>query len=85
MKSGQSEQQCRVAESEFAAAAALRAVYQAHEHVACTAIQFARICDIIGHRYDGATPEEIAHIVYGVQRLWDCYHLRERESGVELR
>ena len=82
----QSEQQYRTAQAEFASTTeALRAVRQSHEHIARTTMQFAQICDAVGRRCDGATPEETAHIVYGVQRLWACYRSRERGGKVELR
>jgi hypothetical protein len=86
MVCGQSEQQYRAAQAEFASATeALRAVRQSHEQIARTTMQFTQICDAIGRRCDGATPEDIAHVVYGVQRLWDCYRSREWESRAELR
>jgi hypothetical protein len=86
MVCGQSDEQYRGAQAEFASATeALRAIRQSHEHIARTTMQFAQICDAVGRRCDGATPEDIAHIVYGVQHLWDCYRSRERESSVELR
>lgn len=86
MVCGQSYQQYRAAQAEFASATeALRAIRQSHEHIARTTMQFAQICDAIGRRCDSATPEDIAHIVYGVQHLWDCYRSRERRSSDELR
>jgi hypothetical protein len=86
MVCGQSEQQYRAAQAEFASATeALRAVRQSHEQIARTTMQFTQICDAIGRRCDGATPEDIAHVVYGVQRLWDCYRSREQGSRVDLR
>jgi hypothetical protein len=85
MVCAQSEQY-RAAHAEFAAATeALRIAHRSHEHIARATMQFAQICDAVGRQCDDATPEEIAHIVYSVQHLWDCYRARARRSKVELR